>query len=84
MLASFYFSFYKQTSLIKGEKIFYLVFIEIKMYGPRQGPRPLSWAKCQNFLETIFICHSINKNLNKNFQTYFQTFILFFSNFCDK
>ena len=31
---SFYFSFYKQTSLIKGEKIFYLVFIEMQMYGP--------------------------------------------------
>ena len=26
--------------MIKGEKIFYLVFIEMQMYGPRQGRGP--------------------------------------------
>ena len=37
------------------------------MYGPRQGPRLVPWAKCQFFLEKLFICNDIDKNLNQNF-----------------
>ena len=44
------------------------------MYGPRQGPRPLPWAKCQIFLEVFFICNNINTNLNKIFHTQFHTY----------
>ena len=39
-------------------------------FGPRQGPRPLPWAKCQIFSATLFICNNINTNLTKNFHTY--------------
>ena len=63
----FYFSDYKQTPLIKGEKIFNVVFIEMQMYGPRQGSKTLPWAKCKIFLEALFICNNINTNLNENF-----------------
>ena len=55
--------------MIEGEKIFYLVFIEMQMYGPRQGSTTLPWAKCQIFLESLFICNNINTNLNKIFHT---------------
>ena len=38
----------------------------MQMYGPRQDPRPLPWAihwaKCQIFLEALFICNNINTN----------------------
>ena len=44
-----------QTPLIKAEKIFHLVFIEMQIYGPRQDSRTLPWAKCQIFLEALFI-----------------------------
>ena len=57
---SFYFLFHKPTPLTEGEKIFYLVFIEMQMYGPRQGSRTLPWAKYQIFLEALFICNNIN------------------------
>ena len=40
------------------------------MYGPKQGSRTLPWAKCQIFLEALFICNNINTNVNKNFHTY--------------
>ena len=40
------------------------------MYGPRQSPPPLPWAKCQIFLEPLFICNHININQNKNVHTY--------------
>ena len=40
------------------------------MYGPRQGSRILPCAKCQIFLEALFICNNINTNLNKNFHTF--------------
>ena len=40
MLSKLLFSFYKQTAVIKRKKIFYLVFTEIKMYGPKQGLGP--------------------------------------------
>ena len=69
MLSELLLSFYEQTPLIKGEKIFYLVFIEMQMYGPRQGSRNLPWAIRQIFLEALFICNNINTNLNKNFHT---------------
>ena len=76
---SYYFSLCKQTPMIKGEKIFYLVFIEMQMYGPKQG---------SNFLEARFICNNINTNLNKNFHTQllslFQTVIFIFFHFCEK
>ena len=39
------------------------------MYRPRQRSRTLPWAKCQIFLEALFICNNINTNLNKNFHT---------------
>ena len=51
------------------EKIFYLVFIEMQIYGPRQGSRTLPWAKCQIFLKVLFTCTYSNTNLNKNFHT---------------
>ena len=41
----------------------------MQMYGPRQGSRTLPWAKCQIFLEALFICNNINTNLNENFHT---------------
>ena len=80
-MLSFYFSFYKQTPLIKGETIFYSVLIEIQIYG--QGSRILPWVKCQIFLEALFLCNNINSNLNKNFHTYliyysFKPLFLFF------
>ena len=53
----------------KGKTIFYLLFIEMKVYGPRQGPQPLHWAKRHIFLEALFISNNINTNLNKNFHT---------------
>ena len=37
------------------------------MYGPWQGSR----AKCQIFLEPLFICNNTNTNLNENFHTEF-------------
>ena len=40
---------YKQTPLIKEEKNFHLVFIEMQMYGPRQGSRILPWANVKFF-----------------------------------
>ena len=46
------------------------MFTEIQMYGPRHESRILPWAQCHIFLETLFICNDIDKNLNKNFQTY--------------
>ena len=58
------FSFYKQTPLIKGGKNILSVFIEMQMYGPRQGS-----FKCQIFLEALFICNNIHTNLNENFHT---------------
>ena len=68
---------------LKERKTFYLVFIEMQMYGPRQGSRTLPWAKCQIFLEALFICNNINTNLNKNFYTWlsyhsFKPLFLFF------
>ena len=41
----------------------------MQMYGPRQGSRTLPWAKCQIFLEALFICNNVNTNLNENFHT---------------
>ena len=45
------------------------MFIEMLMYGPRQESRTLPWARCQIFLEALFICNNINTNLNKNTYT---------------
>ena len=60
----------------------------MQMYGPRQGPRRLPWAKCQIFLKPLFICNNIKTNLNKNFHivklSLFQTVVLLLSNFCEK
>ena len=39
------------------------------MYGPRHESRTLPWAKCQIFLETLFICNDIDKSLNRNFHS---------------
>ena len=55
----------------------------MQLYGPRQGSRTLPWAKCQIFLEALFICNNINTNLNKKFHTYssyhsFKPLFLFF------
>ena len=50
-------------------KIFYSVFIEMQMYGPRQGSKTLPWAICHIFLKALSICNNINTNLNKNFHT---------------
>ena len=36
---------------------------------PREGSRTLPWAKCQIFLEVLFICNNIHTNLNKKFHT---------------
>ena len=74
---------------MKGEKkIFYLVLIEMRMYGPTQGSRTLPWAKCQIFLDALFICNNINTNLNEIRYivkySLFQTVIFIFFNFCEK
>ena len=63
------FCFINKHHWLKEKKIFYLVFIQMQMYGPRQGSRTLLWVKCQIFLEALFICNTINTNLNKNFHT---------------
>ena len=60
------FHFINKHHLLKEKKIFYLVFIEMQMYGPRQG---LPQCQCQIFLEALFICNNINTNLNENFHT---------------
>ena len=39
----------------------------MQIYGLRTVP----WAKCQIFLEALFICNNINTNLNKNFHFLF-------------
>ena len=64
--------------MIKGEKIFYSVFIEMQMCGPRQGSRTLPWAKFQIFLEALFICNNFITNLNENFHTYWSRYFFFF------
>ena len=46
----------------------------MQMYGPRQGSKTLPWAKCQTFLEALFICNNIDTNLNKNFQHSYHSF----------
>ena len=33
------------------------------MYDPRQESRILVWAKCQIFLEALFICNNMKENL---------------------
>ena len=33
----------------------------MQLYGPRHESRTLPWAKCQIFLETLFICNDIDK-----------------------
>ena len=68
--------------MIRREQNFYLVFTEMQIYGPRHESRTVAWAKCQIFLETLFICNNIDKNLNENFHSYSQT-IFIFSNLCD-
>ena len=83
-MANFYFSFYEPTTLIKRKKIFNSVFTEMQIYGPNHEPRILPWAKCQIFLETLFIFYDIDKNLKKcpciaNLSL-FQTVIFIFSN----
>ena len=47
------FHFINKHHVIKEKKIFYLVFIEMQMYGPRQGSRTLPRPKCQSFLEAV-------------------------------
>ena len=60
---------------MKEKKIFFLVFIEMQMYGPRQESRTLPWAKCQIFLQVLFICNNINTNLIKKiFKSAFHSF----------
>ena len=60
----------------------------MEMYGPRQEPRTLPWAKYQIFLETLFIGNDIDKNLNKKFHSYlsYHSFklLFLFLNFCLK
>ena len=51
------FHFINKHYWLKGKKIFYLVFIEMQMYGPRRGSRTLPWAKCRIFLEALLICN---------------------------
>ena len=41
----------------------------MRMYGSKQGSRTLPWAKCQIFLEALFICNNINTNPNRDFHT---------------
>ena len=53
------------------------------MYGPRHESRTLPWVKFKFFLEKLFICNIIDKNLNKNFDSYlsyysFKLLFLFF------
>ena len=57
-------------SMSVSGKIFYFVFTEMQMYGPRDESRTVPWAKCQIFFETFFICNVIDKNLNKNFHSH--------------
>ena len=64
------------------------MFKEMQMYGPRHESRTLPWAKCQIFLEALFIYNNINTNLKKNPYivqlSLFQTFMFIFLNFCKK
>ena len=53
--------------MIEGEKIFCLVFIEMQMYGPRQGSNLPFEAEYEIFFETLFICNNVNTNVNENF-----------------
>ena len=38
----------------------------MQMYGVRHESMTLPWAECQIFMETVFICKNIDKDLNKN------------------
>ena len=70
----------RTSNIVEEKKIFHLVFTESQMYGPRH-----TWANFQIFMETLFICNYIGKNLNQNFQSQlsyhsFKLLFLFFQN----
>ena len=69
MLSELLFFILCTTNVDPKEKIFYLVFIEMQMFGLRHELRTLPWAKCKIFLETLFICNNIDKHLNNNFNS---------------
>ena len=57
------------------------------LYDERHESRTLPWVKCQIFMEILFICNNIDKNLIKNFHSYlllFQTVIFIVLNLCDR
>ena len=55
----------------------------MQMYGPRQESRTLPWAKCQIFLEALFMCNNINTKQKKSIHSYhsFKPLFLFFQIF---